>query len=206
MVRSQHRTGLDRASADERRDRAALIHGAEIAQVALLMGLLGGFEGLSLGLAGGLARRSTRWAAAAAAAGVILGAGAVVGSSLCVMPYYLTNRNLLGDSFRASLLIHGALWVPAGAIGGLALGLGLGGWKRTARALAGGMAGAALGTMLYEVVGAAIFPLSRTHLPLSDTWGSRVTARLLVGISSAAIAVAFACPAASDEGGNPLPP
>jgi len=188
------------APAALQRDHAALIHRAEIKQVVLAMGLLGGFLGLALGLAGGLARRSVRRAVLAAAAGLILGTGAVVGSSFCVMPSYITNKNFYGEGVLAPLLLHGALWVPVGAMGGLALGLGVGGWSRTARAVVGGLAGAALGTLVNEMASAVLFPLARTYQPLSDTWDSRVVARLTVALSSAVVAVA----AGSHKVGSPL--
>lgn|GEM_PF-1487465 len=191
------------APAAELHAQAALLRRTEIQQVALAMGLLGGLLGLSLGLASGLARRSVRAAGMAAVVGLILGTAAGMGSSFCVMPYYIINRNFIGGSFRAPLLIHAALWVPIGAMGGLALGLGLGEWRRTARAVLGGLVGGALGTLLYEVLSAILFPLSLNYQPLSDTWDSRVTARLLVALFSAGLAVAFVCQDTSNKVGHP---
>ncbi|MDR3635635.1 MAG: hypothetical protein P4L84_17670 [Isosphaeraceae bacterium] len=187
------------APAAEQRDRAALIRRAEIEQVALALGLLGGIQGLALGVAGGLARRSVRAAALGGASGLILGTGAALVSSVGVMPYYMANRNLFGESFHAPLLLHAALGVPLGATGGLALGLGLGGWRRTVRATVGGLLGAALGTLLNEVVNAVLFPLSRTYQPLPDTWDSRVTSRVIVALFSALLAVAAIAHDAPDD-------
>jgi hypothetical protein len=169
--------------------RTALIHAAEINQVALAMGILGGLEGLSLGLAGGLSRRSIRSAVLAAAGGLFVGASAAVGASFCIMPYYISNRNYFGESFLAPLLLHAVLWVPIGATGGLALGIGLTGWRRTAHAIAGGLVGAALGTLVNDFTSVALFPLTNASLPLSDTWNARVTARLIITLFSTVFAL-----------------
>jgi hypothetical protein len=191
------------APAAEQRGRTALIHAAEINQVALAMGILGGLEGFSLGLAGGLARRSIRTAAQAAAAGLIVGACAALAASFCIMPYYISNRNFFGESFLAPLLLHAALWMPIGATGGLALGFSLGGCGRTAHAVVGGLAGAALGTLLNEFTRVALFPLSNASQPFSETGTSRMTARLLVTLFSAMFALASLPTTTSEEAGGP---
>jgi hypothetical protein len=40
--------------------------------------------------------------------------------------------------------------------------------------------GAVLGTIVFDVIAAAIFPLANTAQPISTTWPSRLLARLMV--------------------------
>jgi hypothetical protein len=188
-----------RAPADERGGRSARIHAAEINRVALATGILGAFEGLSLGLAGGLARRSARAAMTAAAGGLVVGACVAVGAPLCILPYYINNRNFFGESFLAPLLLHAALYVPIGAAGGLALGLGLASPRRITSLAAGGLIGAALGTLVNDFATVVLFPLSSPSLPLADTPSGRVASRLFVAVLIAVFVVAAVPTMASDD-------
>ena len=54
-------------------------------------------------------------------------------------------------------------------------------------ALAAGFAGAVLGTIAFDLIGAAVFPLASTAEPISTTWPSRLLARMLVAVGTAAI-------------------
>ena len=83
------------------------------------------------------------------------------------------------------LLTHGAIWSAVGAIGGLALGLGIGGQGRWKATLAGGLVGGGAATVIYEIVRALTFASSKTELPLSSSVTTRVMAQLLVAILSA---------------------
>jgi len=68
----------------------------------------------------------------------------------------------------------------------------MGGRRRRRRVgVRAGNAGAALGTVLYELVGAAAFPLDRTVQPLALSWGARLLARLSVA-TCAAVGAALA--------------
>ena len=87
------------------------------------------------------------------------------------------------------LLTHGAIWSAVGAIGGLALGVGIGGQGRWKATLAGGLVGGGAATVIYEIVGALAFASSKTELPLSSSVTTRVMAQLLVAILSAMGAV-----------------
>jgi hypothetical protein len=72
------------------------------------------------------------------------------------------------------------MWSTVGAIGGLAMGLGMGGRGRWIRALVGGLVGAAAATIIYEIVGAVAFASDRTDLPVSASVTTRGMAQLLV--------------------------
>ncbi len=166
-----------------RRLDTARIHSAT-ASFAAMAGILG----LAMGLSGGLMRRSASAGARAALLGLLLGAGAVAIGSLIIVPIFFRSYDPHSTDLVLPLLTHGAIWLTAGASGGLALGWGLGGgrWKNT---LAGGVAGAAGATIIYEIVGAMAFPAGKTDLPLSMTMSTRAMAQLLVAILTAVGAV-----------------
>ncbi len=152
-------------------------------EATLAFGMLGGALGLALGLAGGLARRSARAAAIAAAVGLPLGVAVGVVPALVLLPIADANREKLTDGLILPLLIHAGLWSAIGAAGGWALGNGAGG--PVARAVLGGLLGAVVATVIYELVGALAFPLAQTGRPLAATWGTRLLARLAVATLTA---------------------
>jgi hypothetical protein len=156
------------------------IHRAERNAGILAAGLLGGALGLGLGVAGGLARGSALRAAVAGMLGLGLGVAAGEGTTLGVLRSYHAMRDESQEDIMASLLVHGAIWSSIGAAAGLAFGIGLGGGRKAARALVGGAVGAAIGAVLFELIGGTLFPMSGTTQLVSITWGSRLTARLLV--------------------------
>jgi hypothetical protein len=158
--------------------------------------VFGGLLGLFLGMAGGIARRSIGAGLVAAVAGSGLGAGTGALAAFFVLPVY--SRHLLfdGGDLLASLIMHGCLWTGIGAAGGLALGLGLGGSQRTLKAALAGALGAIGGVVLFEFLGATLFPYDETGLPTSATARTRLLARLLVAVA-AAVAAALASGASS---------
>ena len=169
---------------DMRRWRDARIYSA-----TLTFTTMGALLGLTMGLAGGLARRS-----------VFASAERRFWDSCSAQP---PPRAWLSSSCRSffkrydpqagdlllPLLTHGAIWSAVGAIGGLAFGLGLGGRGRWKASLVGGLVGAAAATVVYEIVGAIAFASSKTDLPLSSSITTRVVALMLVAILSAVGAV-----------------
>jgi hypothetical protein len=166
-----------------RRLDAARIHSATAS-----FATMGGILGLAMGLSGGLVRRSAAAGARAAILGLLLGAGAVATVALVIVPIFFKSYDPHSTDLVLPLLTHGALWLTAGATGGLALGWGLGGgrWKNT---LAGGAVGAAGATIVYEIAGALAFPAGKTDLPLSSSMAPRAMAQLLVAILTAVGAV-----------------
>jgi hypothetical protein len=142
---------------------------------ALAYGILGGSLGLALGLGGGLARGSLFRSVFAAGVGGLAGAGGAVALSYQLMPVFRANLNPQEPSILLPLLIHGAIWSAAGAAGGLAFGLGLGGFARTIRCLIGGIVGALLGTAVFEVAVATALPLTK----IEDLIGPDQVVRLL---------------------------
>jgi len=176
---------------------------------ALAYGVLGVCLGGCLGFAGDVARRS----AAASVAGGLLGAvlGAVLGgqATLWLLPSLLELRQNHRDlDMIIGMLIHGVIWGPLGAAAGLAFAIGLGDSRLTGRALAAGLVGAVLGAVAFDLVGAFAFPLAKTDSPISLTWPSRLLARLLVCVATAAVValvVSVPRPARAAVAQPPLP-
>jgi hypothetical protein len=151
---------------------------------ALAFGALGGLLGLGLGVAGGLVRRSSGGVLLGAVVGLILGAAAGALPSVAVMPWQWRHRN---DDPSATLLltpllVHLGLWSAIGLGAGLAFGIGSGVSKpsRYLETALAGVVGAMLGTFVFEMVGAFLFPMARTVDPFSATSGTRLLARLCV--------------------------
>jgi hypothetical protein len=166
---------------------------ARIYSAALTFATLGGLLGLALGLAGGLARRSTFASARAAILGLVLGSAAAASCSLIFVSIFfkIRDRDAQSVDLTLPLFTHGAIWLAVGAVGGLALGLGLGGRGRWKSTLVGGLAGAAAATVVYELVGALVFATSKTDLPLSSSSTTRGMALVLVAsLSSIGAALA----------------
>jgi hypothetical protein len=80
------------------------------------------------------------------------------------------------------MLIHLALWSGVGLAAGLAFGIGSSGARpaRLFKAALAGMIGAMLGTCIFEIVGAMLFPMDFTPRPFSATSSTRLLARLCV--------------------------
>lgn len=165
------------------------IQAASAKSAAVSYGLLGAAMGFALGLSGGLARGSARSGLAAGVLGLALATASGAAASLALVPTYFAAVDRDSDDLILPMLIHGGIWVPIGALGGLAFGLGMGGGGRAARALAGGLLGAALATATYEVAGALAFPIDKTGEPMPSTWGPRLLAHLSVAsLASSGIA------------------
>jgi hypothetical protein len=80
-----------------------------------------------------------------------------------------------------SFLIHLGIWSAIGAAAGTAFGLGLGMRDRFGQALVGGMTGAAIASLLYDLVG-AFLPLAHTERPLAEFAGTRLAAGLILSL------------------------
>src|SRR5262249_36691374 len=83
------------------------------------------------------------------------------------------------------MIIHAGVWSPIGAVAGLALGVGLGGPRAIALALLGGLAGAVLGTMGYEVASALLYPQARLDHPIPEERGLRLLAVFGIAVLTA---------------------
>jgi MFS family permease len=172
---------------------------ADAKNAGLAFAFLGTSLGVGLGVAGGLTRRSGRAATAAALLGLIVGAAAGAGMSLALLPPYNGYKAQHPDEASRDvilpLLVHAGIWSAVGASGGLAFGFGLGARRVLPRIVLGGIAGAALGTIVYELIGAVAFPAAQTTQFVSATGPTRLFARLAVTLLAAAgVAVAASEP------------
>ena len=171
------------------------IANVEAKNAGLAFAILGGSLGLGFGVAGGLTRRSRRAATIAAVLGLVVGAAGGAGMSLALLaPYNHYKARNPDDAARdliLPLLVHAGIWSAVGSLAGLVYGFGLGERRRLSRIVLGGLAGAAFGTVAYELIGAAAFPAAQTTQFVSATWPTRLLARLAVAVS-AAVGVALA--------------
>ena len=161
----------------------------EINNAALAFAILGGMLGAALGCSGGLARANVLAAGTASGAGLALGVVAGVLAPFFLVPVFHNHFDMVGQGLAVPLLMHGGIAAAIGAVAGLALGFGLGGWHRVTRCFVGGLVGGILGAMFYEVAGAVLFPLDKTYQPLSESSSSRLLARLLIAFGVAVGAI-----------------
>ena len=194
---TQHALGLTKVSPTVATETVAATRNG-----ALAFGVLGLFLGGSLGLAGGLARRSSI-GAAAGGLGSVLGFAAGAGASLALLPFCIASRFRYPENDLAiSFVMHGAIWGLLGAVAGLAFAVGLGERPLWVRALTAGFAGALVGAVAFDLIGAVAFPGAKTDDPISRTWVTRLMARLLVTVATAA-AVSLVLPVRSGEPSGP---
>ena len=114
--------------------------------------------------------------------------GAVLPAALsfAILKRFMDARLVYSDyEIIISMFMHGMIWGLAGAWAGVAFAVGLGRPRLVVRAAAVGFAGAVLGAIAFELVGAGLFPLASTGEPISTTWPSRLAARLLVCVATA---------------------
>jgi len=173
---------------------------AGIRNASISFGALGAALGLGLGLAGGLITRSVPRSVLAGATGLLLGGGAGVALSRLILPVYYEHSS--GGEITYSLMVHAGVWVAVAAAAGLAFGIGLGGWRGVLRGMLGGAGAALLATVIYEFAGGILFPLALTDRPISQTWESRLSARLLVTVLVAAGVVLCAKSTGGAKGAN----
>jgi hypothetical protein len=119
-----------------------------------------------------------------------MGATGGASISLTLLPAYNHYKALHPDEAARDmilpLLVHAGVWSTVGALAGLAFGFGLGDRRLLPRAVLGGLAGAGLGSVVYELIGATVFPAAQTTQFISATWETRLLARLAVTILAAA--------------------
>ncbi len=157
---------------------------------ALIFGVLGVCLGIGMGTAGGLARRSATGTFAGATLGAVLGLALGAGVSWASLSWFITTRLDNTDyDIIISLCMHGLIWGLLGASAGLAFAVGLGEPRLLGKELMAGLVGAVLGTVVFEVIGAVAFPMAETDEPISETWTTRLMARLLVTLGTALVVV-----------------
>jgi len=165
---------------------------AAVKNGSLAFGALGLCLGGLLGVAGGLARRSISAVVTAGGLGAVLGTVLGAGVSRALLPLFLKAQlHQPENDLIISLIMHGVIWGLVGASAGLAFAVGLGERRVVGQAVAGGLVGAVLGAVAFDMMGAAFFHTADTIMPVSETWPTRLMARLLVAIGTAAALVLF---------------
>lgn len=149
-------------------------------------GFLGALLGFTLGAVGGLSRRSPRQAITSGLLGLVLGGTLAAATTFLILPwnhalFVPPSPDNANQQMALSLATRGTIWMVIGAVAGLALGRGLGG-GRVARAVAGGILGAAAAAFIYEMAGAVLFPLDKTFLVVALTSSPRFLAHLTVAL------------------------
>jgi hypothetical protein len=163
---------------------------ADVRNATIAFGALGLCLGGCLGIAGSLARRPPGAMLTAGLLGSILAAALGAGVSLPLLPRFMNARISYSDyELMISMIMHGLPWGLVGAAGGLAFAVGLGERRLIVRALTAGCAGAVLGTIAFDLVGAALFPFGDTGEPIAPNWPARLLARLLVTVATAALVI-----------------
>jgi hypothetical protein len=149
---------------------------------ALTFGALGACLAGCLGIVGGLARRSMRAVLTGGLLGFVLGIAVGSGVSYALMPTFLWARAYYFEhDILISLLMHTSIWGLLGAAAGLVFAIGSG-ERRLGQFLTAGFLGAAAGAVAFEAIGAVFFTLADTDEPISQTWPTRLMARLLVTV------------------------
>lgn len=137
---------------------------------AICFGTLGALLGLGLGLAGGLTRRSIGGAILGAVVGAVLGLAAGALPPFALMPRAHDLKDEMLSQPAIGFGIHLGLWLPIGAAAGLAYAIGRHGVSARSLLLGlfGGLIGAAIGTVFYEIFGAIVLPLHGTQNPFAS--------------------------------------
>jgi len=141
--------------------------------------LLGGVTGLVLGYAGSLACR-------APARGLKVGlpfflAGAIVAAAASIVLIPLLSRGLVPDTndLLTPILIHGAIWMAIGALGGAAFAWGLDQPRQIPIAAGAACVAGFLASVLYHLIDAGFFPDSDPTEPISHSSLVRFLSMLL---------------------------
>jgi hypothetical protein len=193
-------------TAEEANAAAAARVAAYTLEATLAFGSLGAALGLALGVAGGAVSRSFRRALIAAISGAFL--GAIAGGSVAGVftPIFFRWYNPDSDTLILAIAIQAVICSAIGASTGATFGIGLGGRIQVLRAAFGGLFGAILGVLLFQIVAALAFPLDGTSKPISATWITRLFARLAVANFAAVGALKFAWPWPAASNGSPTGP
>jgi len=154
-------------------------------------GILGALLGTSMGVLGGLVRRSGRACRKAGLAGLLGGGLAGVIGSL-VMSHVFFRMLRPDNNLIVPFATHAVLFALIGAVSGLVLGLGLGKRAAAIDGLFGGAFGGVFGTGLMHVIQAFGFPLVRNLEPIPRAWEIRLAAFLLTTVLAALLAAVAA--------------
>jgi hypothetical protein len=152
------------------------------------MAILGAALGMTLGLAGGLSRKSIRAAEISGLAGLLFGASLGFTVPWELLPI-LFNLGLGPPHPAFPSLIHTAMYASIGGVAGLAFGAGLCGFGGAVKGLPAGALGAILGAITYNVVHTIVCPYEWDFSPLPQVARSRLFADLCAALPAIACIV-----------------
>jgi hypothetical protein len=154
---------------------------------AVAFGLLGACLGLALSLTPGSSRRSTVRRLGSSLLGLLAGGTAGVAGSYLVIPFHYEYKDPSGTEIGQSVLTHGMIWGLVGLGAGVAYGISRSRPTRLTvfRSAQGGLIGALIGTVLYELIGGLAFPLARTTDAISASAWTRLLACMAIALGTA---------------------
>jgi hypothetical protein len=158
---------------------------ADLQNGALAFAILGGVTGLAMGLAGGHVARSVSRAFLVGLGAQALGTAVGAITSWYVLPLLYQQRVPDPNDLLTPILVHGAIWGAIGAVGGLALSLGMGHESHPIVATGAGCLGAILAAVLYQVLSGTLFPDARITDLVAVAPLDRLLTMLLVPVSVA---------------------
>jgi hypothetical protein len=140
--------------------------------------MIGGVMGLTMGLAGGLCRRSV-WRGVLVGLGA-LGIGGLAGglASRALIPLFFRQFVPSSNDLLTPILIHAAIWAAIGAVGGLAFAIGMGRLRQLPAVVGGACLGALLATVFFQCLCAGLFPDSGSTSPVPGSSLVRLLAKL----------------------------
>ena len=163
---------------------------ADTKNAGLVFGVSGFLMALAAGVGVGLAIGEPRRGLVVGLLGGLLNLALAVGASYALVPIWYQNRDQASADLMLPLLTHGGIWVPLGIGTGLVTGLvcrtrGRDSAPRLSLTILGGLIGAILGTVAFELAAGLLFPLDGTVRPISETSISRLFARLTLPLATA---------------------
>jgi hypothetical protein len=158
---------------------------ADRKNATLVFTILGGVTGLVMGLAGGLVGRSAWRSVLAGLAGLVIGAGSGGVAALALVPLFYLRVVPDPNDLLSPILIQGAIWIAIGAVGGLAFGIGVGGWKRLPDSVGGACVGALVASLVFHVLATVLFPDSGSVGPVPTSALARLLAAFLISVAIA---------------------
>ncbi len=157
-------------------------HIVQVKSASLSMGTFGAAIGLSLGAAGGLARRSTRATIACGLIGFLSGAAVGTTTPLQLIPFFYRSAAKPPNPVFP-LLVQTALYGPIGIVGGVAFGFALTGPGGAGRGAIAGVLGAILGVTTFNITHTIAWPLEWDLAPLPGKSITRLLAHLSVALT-----------------------
>lgn len=174
--------------------------------LTIAFGTLAILLGTSLAAAGLVVGRSGGRSAIAGVAGAAIGLVVAGAGSFIMSPIFYNAFDPARPSMLAMIVVRGAIWAAIGAVAGAVYGHSAAGPHAVPRTLLGGLAGAFVATIVFELAHAILDPLDRNDQILPTSTTSRYLAYALVSLLvalGAALSLTHRHP--SEKPGQPEP-